>query len=315
MTTNRVFTEFSTMYDLHTRKNAMGLIGIHTPSMTAINRHFSGLMKQFKFVKIVGCDVVMACASALPADPLQIGETESDIAPQDMFNPILYRAVSNDAMSTLLSMLPVPQTSGGPDLNYIPDALGSSTVDDFSYYYGLLSDSSHWRKAMPQSGLMMTGLRPIVFAVNTTAGSQVDATLAETAVNPATGLAVDVSPKYIRGPAMPLPRIPTLRLITGADVRGAYDMSLSELPPVYCGALVLPPAKNNILYYRLNITWKLEFQELRSVTEADGWNENAAVGAALYGSDYVSQSKAMSATTDVIDGAGVEDVKLVYEKV
>ena len=100
-----MFVKVSETYDLSTQTDKMGFVGIHTPEGKLVYNMWSGLFKNFRKFRYASCDVTMACASMLPADPLQIGVEAGDIAPQDMFNPILYKAVSNDSMSTLLNRL------------------------------------------------------------------------------------------------------------------------------------------------------------------------------------------------------------------
>nr|BBE29361.1 capsid protein [Chlorocebus cynosuros associated smacovirus] len=175
-----MFVKVSETYDLSTKVNKMGFLGIHTPDGPLVHDHYSGLFQNFKKFRYVSCDVAMACASMLPADPLQIGVEAGDIAPQDMFNPILYKACSNDSMSTLLNRLYAGQAGASsnviaknsvvadnsPDFGYDDD----NFVDQFAMYYGLLSDTSGWKKAMPQQGLTMTGLRPLTFGILATQG-------------------------------------------------------------------------------------------------------------------------------------------------
>ena len=97
-----------------------------------------------------------------------------------MFNPILYKACSNDSMSNLLNRLYAgAHSSGGafiaknsvtsdnePDFHFS----SSQDIDQFAMYYGLLSDTSGWKKAMPQAGLQMKGLVPITWSLLTTQG-------------------------------------------------------------------------------------------------------------------------------------------------
>ncbi|ADB24814.1 ORF9 [Chimpanzee stool associated circular ssDNA virus] len=90
----RMFVKVSETYDLSTQTDKMGFVGIHTPEGKLVYNMWSGLFKNFRKFRYASCDVTMACASMLPADPLQIGVEAGDIAPQDMFNPILYKAVS-----------------------------------------------------------------------------------------------------------------------------------------------------------------------------------------------------------------------------
>ena len=75
-----VFVKVSETYDLSTKIGKMGIVGIHTPDSDLITRHYGGFIQNMKFAKFVKCDVAMACASMLPADPLQIGMEAGSIA-------------------------------------------------------------------------------------------------------------------------------------------------------------------------------------------------------------------------------------------
>jgi hypothetical protein len=176
-----MFVKVSETYDLSTKPDKMGLLGIHTPDGKLIYSMWRGFYQNFRKMRFVSCDVAMACASMLPADPLQIGVEAGDIAPQDMFNPILYKACSNDSMSTLLNKI---YASGGvfdddtwlnknsvsaenaPEFRYDD----TKDIDQFAMYYGLLADTDGWRKAMPQAGLEMRNLVPLTFSLVATQG-------------------------------------------------------------------------------------------------------------------------------------------------
>ena len=96
-----VFVKVRETYDLHTVRNKMSVIAIHTPDPKIIKNNFPGLLMQCKSYRPYSCDVKLACASVLPVDPLGVGLAEGDVAPEDMFNPILYSAMSNFGMSQL----------------------------------------------------------------------------------------------------------------------------------------------------------------------------------------------------------------------
>ena len=171
-----VQVRISETYDLSTKVGKMGIVGIHTPTGGLIDKMWSGLVLQTDRFRFVKCDVAMACASMLPADPLQIGVEAGAIAPQDMFNPILYRAVSNDSMNNFLAFIqncgassaikPILNKGSIVEVNNanFKESDSSTVVDQFEMYYGLLA-SDGWRKAMPQSGLTMNGLYPLVYQV------------------------------------------------------------------------------------------------------------------------------------------------------
>lgn len=327
-----VTVRVSETYDLSTKVGKMGIVGIHTPDSDLITRMYAGLIQNFKFAQFVSCDVAMACASMLPADPLQIGMTAGDIAPQDMFNPILYKAVSNDSMNNILSVLETYESTNPPATTLIkgsiaeindPDFKNSDneSVNQFNIYYALLSDSDGWRKAMPQAGLEMRGLYPLVFRVNSNIGFQNHTeTMVDGAVEGLSlkdGVGGNIPQHFIRGPAVRMPRFPTTTFVDSSE----HDVFLTGDAPVssnlregmkaYVGLILLPPAKLNQLYYRLKITWTIEFSECRSMTDILNWRSLGNLGDVAYGTDYSTQSQSMAVKEGMADTSGAEIAKIM----
>lgn len=327
-----VMVRVSETYDLSTKVGKMGIVGIHTPKGNLITRHYGGLCQNFKFARFIGCDVALACASMLPADPLQIGQEAGSIAPQDMFNPILYRAVSNESMNSFLAFLQSGANVSGQikavdknsviDINDTEFKFGETVVDQFQMYYGLLSNSDGWRKAMPQAGLEMKGLYPMVFRVNvnTCQGQQNGGIGSGGAVGIGfgglgltEGTLTNGNYIYSRGDGVRMPRFPTITFGTQeanyliGDVAGTS----SKAPLAYVGMIILPPAKLNQLYYRLKVTWTIEFSEVRSQADILNWHSLAALGEVSYGTDYANQSKAMAALEGMVDTNGADISKVM----
>lgn len=341
-----VQVRISETYDLSTKVNKMGLVGIHTPTGNLIDRLWPGLVLQHKKFRIAKCDVAMACASMLPADPLQIGVEAGSIAPQDMFNPILYKAVSNDSMSNILGVIAnLGQNYTGElglsegsinsfnDLEFHGAGSGGAALSQSDIYYGLLSDTSGWRKAMPQAGLTMRNLVPLVYEeLNVYGNSDVsddDNSYQVPGVAYEQGQPPDAKDGTInaivnhrfRGRSVRMPWISTTYYSeTGSGiVPGASPLptafvssNTGKIPPVYVACLVLPPAVLNVLYYRLKITWTIEFADLRSMADISSWNNLAGIGLLGYGTDYTSQSASMTSLTSMVDANGA-DVKKVME--
>lgn len=89
-------------YDLSTKPNKMTLIGIHIPTKNIIQRLYPGFCEQYKMCRILHQNVRVASASRLPLDPAGVGvNEEGTVSPEDVFNPILYKAVSNQSLSNL----------------------------------------------------------------------------------------------------------------------------------------------------------------------------------------------------------------------
>jgi len=366
-----MFVKVSETYDLSTKPDKMGLLGIHTPDGKLVYSMWRGLFENFRKMRYVSCDVAMACASMLPADPLQIGVEAGDIAPQDMFNPILYKACSNDSMSNLLNKI---YAGGGlyegdtwvnknsvssentPDFHY------SSTqdVDQFAMYYGLLADTDGWRKAMPQAGLEMRNLVPLTFSLVATQGqpSVIGDLGNNTLLYPGAGdggsNSDNVVPqfsaigRYMRGDTRRMPAFDTMVMtadgyitsnrsasVNNVDSSGEFPQvgdSVSGLPSIpgvgsslvvpnldapncFVGAIVLPPAKLNRLYYRLKVTWTVEFTQPRPLTDLTNWYGLARVGFMSYGSDYETQSALITKAgkREAMVDAGDMDITKIME--
>lgn len=337
----------SETYDLSTKIGKMGLVGIHTPRGQLISRLWSGLIAQHKKFRFVNCDVQMACASMLPADPLQIGVEAGAIAPQDMFNPILYKAVSNDSMSNLVKYLvgngfttgslPIDKGSVVDINNATFNNSDNTEVSQFDMYYSLLADSDGWRKAMPQAGLEMIGLYPLVYQVLQNFGDNTLGLLSSPGVDDNYGgsdttrptifpLATDgttgfTQPTVLRGPSMRMPAINTTCFPASGSTQnqtGYLGESIDAVdlpqytPACYVGVIVLPPATLNQLYYRLKVTWTIEFTELRSLVEISNWRGMGSIGQLSYGTDYATQSASMTSQTALVDTEGA-DIKKVME--
>ena len=341
-----MFVRVSETYDLSTVVDKMGLVSIHTPDLSLIKKMWGGLLQNYRYMRFDRCDVTMACASMLPADPLQIGTEAGDIAPQDMFNPILYTAVSNDSYNTLINRITAlsglqASQPGETDVNknsvssanditfQTPGESALETVDQFQLYYALLADPDGWRKSMPQSGLSMDGLYPIVFSLVSNFGNtigagkgSVGADFPYQADSDGTSLLNDVA-SFFRGPSMRMPRFPTVSTPGATNVPdpqfgavrngdpGVTGGKAWEPPTAYVAAIVLPPAKLNRLYYRMRVTWTIELTEPRPLTEIVSWKDMANIGAQSYGTDYVEQSSMMTVRTSAVDASGATVTKVM----
>ncbi len=329
-----VFVRVSETYDLSTKVNKMGIVGIHTPNNDLITRQWKGLFMNYGKFRLVSCDVTMACASILPADPLQVGVEAGSIAPQDMFNPILYKAVSNDSMNTFLQFLYgndlslnefVTALNKGSvidvhDTNFYTSSSGTNP-DQFSMYYGILSNSGGWKKAMPQAGLQMRGLYPLVFERLSNVGYTGEP-VGESGRYPSlndTGTFANNVVNYarsIRGNAKRMPAVPTTYYTDASstsNIEGtvSHTMDCDRLPPCYVGLIILPPAKLNQLFYRLKVTWTIEFSDLRAMSDIQSWSAMASVGDVAYGTDYAAQAAKMSVTTAMVDSDGADVQKIM----
>lgn len=302
-------------YDLSTQVDKVGMLGIHTPDGELLRELWQGFFDNYRYVRIVGCDVTLACASVLPADPLQIGNEAGEIAPQDMFNPILYKAVSNDSFDRLLNrMYALNDVSalGSVAEGVVTSATG---LDQYDLYYGLLADPDGWKKSMPQQGLSMRSLYPIVHQVLSNYGQFTrpqDAMGLDEMVNavPTVGSTGAVSTYntglVMKGPSLRMPRIPTKVI----DVELGTELD-NDFVKTYVACIITPPAKSTKMYYRMRVVWSYEFIEPRPRGQGAGWKEYTDWGERSYASDYVEQSKVMTEKSGMVDGNGIAIEKVM----
>lgn len=319
-----VFVKVRETYDLHTVRNKMTLIAIHTPEPDIIKRNWSGLMLNHKFYRPISCDVAIACASVLPVDPLGVGVDTGDVAPEDMFNPILYKAMTNESFSLIEARIQ-HLSAGGITSGVTTDGktaeanVNAATPfnDDFNVYYGLLADAHGWRHAMPQQGLVMNDLKPLVHeqlynfgtggvASNVSGGDS--GTLKYPFNSGNTGSAQTISPVYIKGNAKPLPRMPcsvypTSNTEVAPGFNGSNGNSQTDIPFVKCcvAGIIVPPSRLHELYYRMTVTWTIELSEVVSLIEKAGWPALQAVGDATHLINYSFESKSVDNTTGMVD--------------
>lgn len=315
-------------YDLHTIRNKMSVIAIHTPDPDIIKRNWSGLLMNCKFYRPLSADVTIACASMQSADPLQVGTVEGEIAPEDLFNPILYKAVTNESFSLLeariLAMNNEVTTSETVGNSARVDSNGATPfADDFAIYYGLLSDAHGWRHANPQVGLSMTGLRPLVHEVlsnfgmanmvNTTTDTEAMRVPQNTTNG---GTTQSVTPRFMRGNAKPMPRIPCTSFPTvntkvdaGFNIPSGIAVNnqtiVNTLRTVVAG-IIIPPSRLHELYYRMVVEWSIEFSELRTLSEIAGWSALSDLGINTHFTDYSFGESKVVDSVQSLAGANVE---------
>lgn len=323
-------------YDLSTAPGRLGLIGIHTPGSAIIRKLYPGLWLNYNKVKVNTCNVALACASLLPADPLQIGVETGDIAPQDLFNPILYRACSTDSFNTILnrmygtdSLFKLQDGSIAFDANGPGDPFPSiSDTLSEDAYYGLLSESG-WKKAMPQSGLQMRNLVPLVYnvisnygsgAVMSTpgvSGADADKFVSVPNADGATSSNVKLASLF-RGHSFPMPALPTARgMVIGqasyvdtTSIQAGTDNSWyfpyfppTLIPKTYVGCVIIPPSKLHKLYFRMSISWSISFFDPVSIVERGRLVDIQDAGLATYGLGFQmgEQSKDIEQKMTVVE--------------
>ena len=300
-----VFVKVRETYDLHTVKNKMSVIAIHTPDAKIIKANFPGLLMQCKAYRPYSCDVKVACASVLPVDPLGVGLAEGDVAPEDLFNPILYKACSNFGMSQIEARIAsYPNNVDASDLNgnsavVDVDSLTSLT-DEFGVYYGLLSNAHEWKHANPQSGLEMRGLKPLVYemlySIGDNTGSQTQGANANMiAQNGDIGIASGWS---FKGNSKPMPMINTTAYSSNSSIAGMAPSQTEDAmyprnhettvpaPKIVCGCIIVPPSRLHELFYRMVVEWTLEFSMIRPLSEITDWTGLERMGNLTHYQNY-----------------------------
>lgn len=322
-----VTVAISETYDLKTQPNKMSVLCVHTPKPATLRNAYPGLHVNYRFFKFDKCDLRVACASMLPADPLQVGTDSGDIAPEDLFNPILYKAISTEGMSNLEKRLQAMNNGdiGGNDISS-GSVEGSNDFfalggTDFLRYYALLSNPQGWKMANPQAGLRMDGLYPLVYETWTNLGGTseypgVDSDGYET-TTPG-----QMTVKTFRGSAHRMPRLPCT-VYTGSTgvgaglgglVAGNNQTELPTVPSCPVACIIMPPSKLHSLYYRLVVKWYVTYSEVRPLSDVANFEGLAYIGNTVYGSDYtyakIKESLAMQ-DTDMVDASGVDCITKV----
>lgn len=322
-----VTVKISETYDMKTSVGKVGVVGVHTPQLTVLRRLYPGLLKNHRFFRFVKCDVVGACASVLPADPLQVGVDAGDVAPEDMFNPILYTAVTNDSWDTLIgrirSLSPV-QLLGSVDAG---DASSGDVSSNFNLYYAMLAENSKWRKVMPQSGFSIKGLVPLAHTVVSNfgnVGNNMDnnMALAEDGETPIPIPDMDIpdldssgtldldgdKSVFFRGRTVKMPRFPC-----HVGPEGVEAIPNHAIPKTTVLAMIIPPARLHEFYYRMRVTWTIRFEKVISTNEIGTYGGNQYNGSLSYGKNYnYTDSKVdMDNKSDMVMSDGVSIDKIM----
>lgn len=320
MSTNRVFVKLRETYDLSTKENQLGVIGIHTPTGLNLSDQFAGLMQNFKFMRFNSVNITIACASLMPLDPLQVGLEAGEVNPQDIFNPILYTAVSNDSFGRIQSLIRGGSlTTLGGSAKWNDDATsGVADANALDAYYALLS-ADMFATSMPQQGVRMTAVRPFCHALVTDKavngranGSNKDYIQADSsyAISNETGNGEQTIVAYSAG-CVPMPRIPTMYAKSGSTQAAqqspgnVYDFNIAY-NPVYCAMVIMPPAVLQKLYFRMTVEWSITFEEYTPFWNWKGLSAIAGVGASTHKSDYSTQSASMTSLETSVDVGDME---------
>lgn len=329
-----VFVKVRETYDIQTTRNKMTVIGIHTPKADIIKQNYPGLLMQCKTYRPYSCDVVLACASVLPVDPLGVGLEEGAIAPEDLFNPILYKAMTNQGMSQLEKR--ITALRGSPDNEVVGSSADvdvdtfSTEADEFPLYYGLLSNSHGWKTANPQQGLMMRNLVPLVYEVLASNGDNQDTS--SLALNDALAPTADgqtttrIGAFYFRGNAKRMPMINCTTYGTARTASGFSDSPANHegtsggtipAPQVMCGCIIVPPSRLHELFFRMTVEWTIEFSGIRQMGEIAMFADVAWLGNQTHYAnyDYSGNAKALGIESELTNDTAMVDTNVGIKKV
>lgn len=305
MATNHVYCSYEEVIDLHTEGDHVTVIGIHTPTGDTPRRMFKGLFDQFKQYKYNGCSVKLVPAARLPVDPLQVGIEpgqvyETPMDPRDALNPLMFHGCHGDDMGTILNKLYGTDNEISDSLDGL-DAPSSGAILPMAFkdvlerlYYKALTDRT-WKKAGVQRGFMKSGLRPLVYSLAANRqimpgtkgpvftlgengeiiqnlGDPVDSWFLE---DKSYGMPVNKSTLQLMTPKLtPLGWIDTKNVLTTpqdlhvptlTDAFVAQE-NYTELPKVFMGVILLPPAYGVEQYFRMIIIHSFTFRKFRGIS-------------------------------------------------
>lgn len=293
----------------------MSVLGIHTPTSDIIKSNYPGLLMQCKAYRPVKCDVRVACASMMPLSPQDVGIADGDVAPEDMFNPILYKAISNKGMSQIEQYIHAGAGMADIGPSVKADYDGITDSDDFSIYYGLLSQTHEWLHANPQSGFSLNGVRPLVYERLYSVGDNGVA-----ALNPDRSVS-EIVPDSFVGAAKEMPFINCTAVRVTDDQADVVDSGFTTLknaqvdvpaPRVFCGVIIVPPSRLHQLFYRMVVEWTLEFSTIRSFGDITTYGGLGFIGNQTHLISYSFGSKELlKESTGMVDTSSGTEIKRV----
>lgn len=306
MATQYAKASYEEIIDCHTEEGHVTAIGIHTPTGDTPRKMFSGFFNQFKKFKYLGCSIKLVPAARLPADPLQVSYEPGQVIgtavdPRDMLNPLLFHGCHGNDLGTILNTLYTGMQVG--DSLSVLDTPTSGAILPTAFrdlmeklYYKGLTDKT-WKKAMPQRGFIKSGLRPMIYSLATNRqiipGNQgegidvdSDGSIDFDVADPTEEWDLDTSYKTktsLEHVQLFTPRLQRLGwldtrnvLTKGADLGGEgvstiddaffKQINYAELPEIFMGVILLPPAYGVEQYYRMIIDHYFEFKGFRGIS-------------------------------------------------
>lgn len=304
MVNNTIHATYTETYDVNTIQDELSLLAIHTPQALSLKRMFHGFFEQYKKFKILGCNFRMVCAARQDLDPTLTGAGAGQIDPRNVLNPILFKACTGEHIDMLCDQIynkSEEVTLGAAQTGSIAQHIDYGQAIDA--YYQLLADDS-WRKEHPQRGITVMGLKPMVHKVVTTQPFKWSIVNAQTsdgvndqpriaggasnATNTVRGFGAQSGSKvsstdpvnyncFVSNGITEMPWLDTAytQVCAYADGEGEETVTkkaallCTNVPRVYMGALVLPPAigETGNLYFRIQINWHILFKDFRAAQD------------------------------------------------
>lgn len=331
MVNNVVNATYVETYDLKTTIGKITIMGIHTPTALSLKKMYKGFFEQYKKIKINSCDIVGVCASTQSLTPNEVGMEAGKTSPREVLDPILFKATTGENLNLLLDQI---YGNTGNDFGSV-HRIESAT--DADRYYAMLADDT-FRKFHPQGGVRVSSLRPFVHKVATTQPFKWE--VGPTANRPRIGsnfvqdfAGSDGTANSANNPSVfisngleSMPWIETTYEGTEdiIDGEGSTENVLStvlaaNIPRVYCGVLILPPAEYTSLYFRFQVRWHVSFKDFRPAYEigplgaAVGETDIGFSSSNLYFNLYNVASK-LDAEYGSFDVNGAESAELTFVK-
>lgn len=303
MVMNTVNASYTETYDLNTAIGELSMLAVHTPQAPSLKRMFHGFFENYKKYRINSCSIRMVCASQQALTPDLVGLDAGQVDPRDVLNPILFKACTGESINLLLDQ--IYNAADSELVSADNGSIGhhaTSRASAITMYYQMLSDDT-WRKEHPQRGLVVTGLKPMVHRVVTTQPFKWNGAARANTINGiasaplAVGATAPESTSALGGFGGPsgafvgdatnptvfvsngLADMPWLEtaIVRNVSVTGdepgdepisvKAKLMINDVPRVYCGAIVLPPAILQRLFFRLQISWSVSFKDWRPAFE------------------------------------------------
>lgn len=307
MSTNYVRAKYQEIYDVNTRSNEVSIIGIHTPTGSKPRQMLAGHFLQYRKYRYKGCSVVATPAQRLGLNMAQLSveSGSAGVNPKDVFNPVLVRGCHGDNLNSALNSIykgSFENEGSSMDMDqHVDTVIPSGGLSWEQMYYRMLQDPS-FKKFSVNSGIKLTGLRPLVYNVASNHQIMPNESYAQVghleqlseaegyakAFNSTTdgfvsngtgtgGVAgsgtVRILPQFMTNRLQSLGWLDTRQVINSAY--GSSEPAYTVLPRIFMSAIILPPSKSAdvVISMRFIITHYWEFKDFNTSLTLEGASE------------------------------------------